>query len=197
MEFFTFTILGIAGLVLLVIVYAIFVFISRPAGALIALCMSGHERSAKHAKRYGARVAMLTFGVLTAGSCYGVYNGVYPPADFYLDEMESVTARPPPADATVLANDSTYPDFHGDYCSFSRIRLSETSYRRLLNELTTDKRFTVGRNGAITTGRMATNNLRALRVSSAFVRADVEQDHYYAISFLQSAAEIEVYICVN
>jgi hypothetical protein len=193
MDFLTFSFFGLLGLLALVLLSAVGALIAQSVGALVKLCMRSHERSA----RYGAKATKLTYGVLVAVICYQSYSALYPSADFYLDELQTVTARQPPAEAKVIAKDATYPDLHGDYCSFSRIRLSEWSYRKLLDELKTDERFTADGNGEISRGGLAASNLRPLRVVSSFARSDVKPDHHFGISFLESGAEIEVAICVT
>jgi hypothetical protein len=193
MDFLTLFFFGLMGLLVLVLLHAVVVLIARSVGALVKLCMRSNECSAG----YGAKATMVTYGVLVAFICYQSYTALYPSEDFYLDELQTVTARQPPAEARVIAKDATYPDLHGDYCSFSRINISEWSYRKLLDELKTDERFTPDGNGEISRGGLAASNLRPLRVTSSFSRSDVKPDHHYEISFLESGAEIEVAICVT
>jgi hypothetical protein len=154
-------------------------------------------RSSERSAGYGAKTTKVTYCVLVLFICYESYTALYPSEDFYLDELQTVTARPPPAEARVIAKEATYPDLHGDYCSFSRISISESSYRKLLDEIKTDERFTAGGNGEISRGGLAASNLRPLRVTSSFARADAKPNHHYGISFLESGAEVEVAICVT
>jgi hypothetical protein len=193
MNFLNFAFFGLLGLLALIFLYAVVALIARSVGALVKHCMRSHERSAM----YGAKATKVTYGVLVALICYQSYTALYPSADFYLDELHSVTARQSPAEAKIIAKDATYPDLHGDYCSFSRIRLSEWSYRKLLDELKTDERFTAGGNGEISRGGLAASNLRPLRVVSSFARSDAKPNHHYGISFLESGEEVEVVICVT
>jgi hypothetical protein len=74
------------------------------------------------------RIAKLIAVGLTALLAYEMYLAVYPGDDFYLAEVERATKRKPPADTAVVAKHATYPDFHGDYCSFSRLSMSQASY---------------------------------------------------------------------
>ena len=69
------------------------------------------------------------------------YLAYYPTDSFYFREFRSVTLRKPPASAEVIKKTSSYPDFHGDYCSSSLIKLSKDDYIKLYNELLNDKRL--------------------------------------------------------
>jgi hypothetical protein len=180
------------GLVALAILVAAGVLVARVVGAVVRFCARSHA----HAARYGTLASRITSGVLVALIAYAAFLGLYPAADFYLAELRTVSARPPPEEAKVVANDSTYPDFHGDYCSFSRIQLNERSYSRLLNELKADQRFEAGYSGDLSRGGLSADNLRPLRVVSSFARADVPMDRHYKIAFLEGAM-IEVAVCVT
>jgi hypothetical protein len=193
MHLLIYSFFGLMGLLALVFLFVIMMLIARSVGALVKVCMRSHEGST----RYGARATKVTYGVLVTLICYHVYTALNPSTGFYLDELQTVTARQPPSEAEVIAKDATYPDLHGDYCSFSRIRFREASYRKLLDELKADNRFTGDGNGEISTGGLAANKLVPLRVLSTFRRSNAKSDHYYTISFLENGTEIEVSICVT
>lgn len=194
MNFLTLAIFGLLGLLVLPLLAAFVLLIAGAVGALVKMCMGSDERS----MRYGARATKLTYGILVTFICYQAYSAVFPSTGFYLDEFETVTARPAPAEATIIAKDATYPDLHGDYCSFSRIKFSASSYLKLLNELKADKRFTSGGgDGEISKGGLAASDLPPLRILINFARSDVKSDYIYRISFLENGSEIEVTICVT
>lgn len=193
MNFLIFSIFGLLGLLFLVILSIVIMLIARSVGALVKTCIRSHKRSTS----YAAHATKITYAVLVTFICYLAYTAVFPTTDFYLDELQTVTARQPPPEAKIIAKDSTYPDLHGDYCSFSRIRLNESSYRKLLNELKVDKRFAGYADGEVSRGRLGASNLPPLRVLSSFLRSDVKSDHHYRISFLENGSEIEVAICVT
>ncbi|UUZ53022.1 hypothetical protein LP419_28945 [Massilia sp. H-1] len=99
--------------------------------------------------------------MLVALICFLVFIALYPSADFYLNELQRVTGRQPPVEANVVAQDATYPDSHGDYCSFARIQLNERSYNTLLDELKADERFIISENGELSWGGLTESNLQA------------------------------------
>jgi len=69
------------------------------------------------------------------------YVGLFPDESFYADEFKDVTMRDLPQSAEFISKTASYPDFHGDYCSQSEIRLSKKDYSKLLWELHKDKRL--------------------------------------------------------
>jgi hypothetical protein len=72
------------------------------------------------------------------------YIGIFPDESFYADEFRDVTLRKLPASAEFISKSASYPDFHGDYCSRSEIRLAKKDYSKLLWELHRDKRLSKG-----------------------------------------------------
>jgi hypothetical protein len=125
------------------------------------------------------------------------YTAIYPTDDFYLSEFETATARKPPKESKVIAKHATYPDLHGDYCSFSRIEIHEDSYRKLLEDLRRDSRFTALPDGDIPDGNIPVVKLQPLRVVSSFARNDAAPDHQQTISFLENGTQIEAHVCVT
>lgn len=73
---------------------------------------------------------------------FQTYKANYPFDSFYFNEFESVTLKSLPPSAEIIKKHSSYPDFHGDYCSSSLMRLSKEDYTNLFNELLSDKQLT-------------------------------------------------------
>jgi len=72
------------------------------------------------------------------------YAGIFPDESFYADEFKDVTLRELPQSAEFISKSADYPDFHGEYLSQSKIRLSKQDYSKLLWELHKDDRLTKG-----------------------------------------------------
>lgn len=148
-----------------------------------------------------ARVAMakkLTYFATSAFLVYSAYEAVYPSDNFYLGEYTEVTLRPPPSTARVVAKSASYPDLHGDYCSYSRIELGLTAYEQLLRELSTDARLSSGDGLGSQEEQAVQNQVPRLGVRKSFKRAiPGEDDHFRAIRFLDDGAHVEVSVCVT
>lgn len=86
-------------------------------------------------------VGLLLLTAAPLWTVYMAYTAVYPTDSFYLSEFETATLREAPMSAIVVRKDASYPDFHGDYCSTSLIRMSEFDYAQLLDEVSKDSRF--------------------------------------------------------
>ena len=129
------------------------------------------------------------------------YTAFYPGSDFYVAELEDVISRKWSGEAKVVAGSATYPDFHGDYCSFSRIAIGNQSYQRLLENLMKDRRFAAGSYGEISTGQLTASNLSPRRVINSYYRIDIRSDRHQEISFLkndiENDTEIEIFNCVT
>ena len=94
-------------------------------------------------KKKGYKYIGLTLLVIAPlWTIYEVYTAIYPRDSFYLSEFKEVTLRKAPKTAEVIRKTSSYPDFHGDYCSTSLIKLSKQDYINFLKELSEDKRLT-------------------------------------------------------
>jgi hypothetical protein len=59
------------------------------------------------------------------------YIGIFPDESFYAEEFKDVTLRELPNSAEFISKSASCPDFHGDYCSQSQIRLSKKDYSKL------------------------------------------------------------------
>lgn len=182
--------LGILGLAL---VWTIVALIARSIGALVKLAMRPREESVA----YGRNATKATYVALIGLIGNQIFTAIYPTEDFYLAEFETVISRKRPVEAKVIEKSATYPDFHGDYCSFSRIEISASSYRKLLFELTADKRFTSDGDSTFSEDGLPAGILQPLRIVRAFVRSDAKSDRRESISFLGNGTQIEVHICVT
>lgn len=90
-------------------------------------------------------------------STYLSYTAVYPTDEFYFDEFYKITNKEIPNSAEILFKDSSYPDFHGDYFSKSKIQLSETDYKDLYEELKTDSSL-INQKGVFSKKKIRFNN---------------------------------------
>jgi hypothetical protein len=173
--------------------WAFIKIIAHLIGFVVGLISKSHPNAAAikvKAIKYGhiAAIVLLT---------HETYFAIYPDDDFYLGEFEYVTDRKPPEDAVILFKYASYPDFHGDYCSFSRMQLSRLAYDGLLKELAKDKRFkSFYPSAQASSGYMSNGKLPELKVQSFFERNDLEDDHHYEISFLENT-QIDILLCVT
>lgn len=184
--------LAVLGLVFLAVpVFLIWLF-GRLVAALVHRILRGNAGARIVARRwqlgaYAAAVAFLS---------YQVYTAIYPSDDFFLGEFAEVTLRKPPSSATVVAKSASYPDLHGDYCSFSRIQIDPSSYAQLLQELATDNRFSEG-TGVGSREQDAVHKAVAPQGHKRAFAQTVPNhpDHYLSIAFLEDATHVEVSVC--
>lgn len=193
MDYAPFLIFALLGLFALALLWAAVALLARSAGALVRLVTKSDPRS----PAYVRAVTNLAYAGLVSFIGYHAYRAVYPADAFYFAEFETVVSRKPPTEARIIAKDATYPDFHGDYCSFSRIEISRQSFRQLLEELNTDRRMTPSGTNHISEGGFLSMNLPPIRVMKSFVRNDSKLDHHYSIALLENESEIEVQVCVT
>jgi hypothetical protein len=126
---------------------------------------------------------------------YATYTAIYPTDDFYLREFKYVTKHEAPDDAVVVTKRASYPDFHGDYCSFSRMRLSKTSYQSLLAELQADPSMVRENSARVPSKSLQTSNLPPLYDLHKFHHKDMKPHHSEAVFFLSDRTHIEVKLC--
>jgi energy-coupling factor transporter transmembrane protein EcfT len=130
---------------------------------------------------------------------YSVYTAIYPTDSFYLEEFKEVTLRKAPKTAKVISKTASYPDFHGDYCSASLIKLSKNDYIDLIKELSYDIRlqkdgFPIGSSEL----DKVLENIKPEQIRLGFTRQiPEEEDHYLYIGFLDDQQTIIVYIRVS
>ncbi|RYY65000.1 MAG: hypothetical protein EOO13_17750 [Chitinophagaceae bacterium] len=84
--------------------------------------------------KVGKCILLISLLILT----YFVYDAIYPGVNFYKNEYFKVTGRIIPKSAEFIEKSASYPDFHGDYCSSSQIKLSKEDYQSLFDELSLD-----------------------------------------------------------
>ena len=129
-------------------------------------------------------------------TAFEVYTAIYPLDNFYLSEFKEVTLREAPKSATVINKDASYPDFHGDYCSASLIKVSKDDYSSLLNELNNDKRITKNKPGEIIGSNeldKVMGSLKKEQIIYSFTRIIAgQEDHYLYIGFLDDKQTIVV-----
>jgi hypothetical protein len=186
-------IFGLGALLMLAALGVVAFLGGKLVGWLVVCATRTHPRSAQFA-RFSRRVTYVAFTVFTL---YQTYFAIYPPDDFYFGEFEEATLRKPPQDAVVLAKDASYPDFHGDYCSFSRIRFTRASYLKLLEDMSADKRLVGEDGGGFTSSGMPKLNIQPLKIIRTFRRTDLEADHHHSVHFLEDGAQVDVQICVT
>lgn len=188
-----FLIIGLFALLMVAAVGAIAFLGGKLVGWLVMCATKAHPRSG-HFVRVSQRVTYMAFAVFVV---YQTYFALYPPDDFYFGEFEEATLRKPPQEAFVVAKDASYPDFHGDYCSFSRIRLTQASYSKLLEDMGADKRLASEDGGGFTSSGMAKLKIQPLKIVRTFRRTDLQIDHHHSVHFLEDGAQVDVQICVT
>ena len=104
-----------------------------------------------------SKIKYLLVVFLLIYSTYLSYTAVYPTDEFYFDEFYKITNKEIPNSAEILFKDSSYPDFHGDYFSKSKIQLSETDYKDLYEELKTDSSL-INQKGVFSKKKIRFNN---------------------------------------
>ncbi|NCU05888.1 MAG: hypothetical protein GXC73_18125, partial [Chitinophagaceae bacterium] len=111
------------------------------------------------------------FSLVMLISAYFTFEAIYPGKKFYKDEFRKVTQRDIPESAEFIKKSASYPDFHGDYCSSSQIRLSKADYQKLLRQVKTDTLLT--ENGELIYSdefEKALDNKKATRIIYSYTR---------------------------
>ncbi|OYU83847.1 MAG: hypothetical protein CFE24_09335 [Flavobacterium sp. BFFFF2] len=132
-------------------------------------------------------------------SAYQTFNAFFPDESFYEAEFKTVTLREIPKSAEFISKKSSYPDFHGDYCSSSQIKLSKEDYQTLLTQLESDNRFTKnGQNIGFEEYFYTLGNKTEKHFKTSFTRPiKGEEDHYLFIAFYDDQQTIFVNVCVT
>jgi len=182
--------LALVALLALLVIYVAFVISGKMATWLLSVYKRGRGVSPQQenlARRFG-------YACLLVAIAYNAYAAVYPTDDFYLAEFKEVALRDAPSSAKVAIKSSTYPDFHGDYCSFSRIEVSAEDFNLLLSAISQDKRFSAGESISMAKIPPAA----PLGSIASFTRQEPgEEDHHLGLKFLSSRMHIEVNLCVT
>jgi hypothetical protein len=128
---------------------------------------------------------------------YSIYTAIYPTDEFYYEEFKTVTLREIPKSAVIVKKTASYPDFHGDYVSASRVKLSNKDYNKLLKDIKGDKRLHKGEIiGSAELDQIMGSSTNA-QIVNVFNRSiPNEEDHYLSIIFLNDSQTIVVYISV-
>ena len=180
----------------LLLAFAAFVawLIGRLVGGLVGLASpSGATKKASV-----ALAKKLTYVATSAFLLYSAYDAVNPSDDFFLGEYAEVTLRPAPIGARVVAKSASYPDIHGDYCSYSRFDIGLLAYESVLRELSADPRFSPGEGLGSQEEQTVQSQVPPVGVRKSFTRTiPGEADHFLAIRFLADAVHVEVSLCVT
>jgi hypothetical protein len=153
----------------------------------------------KYLSKKGYRYFGLIMLTIVIGSItYFVYDAVFPADSFYYSEFKEVTLRTIPKSAVIIKKTASYPDFHGDYCSASLIKISKQDYNNLLNEIKSDKRLHKGNIIGSSEFNEVMGKTSYSQVEQVFNRnIPNEEDHYLTIIFLKDIQSIVVNICVT
>ncbi len=156
-------------------------------------------KSGKLTKNISRQINITYAITLFLFSAYQTFNGFFPSKSFYEQEFKTVTLREIPKSAEFIEKTSSYPDFHGDYCSSSQIKLSKSDYQELLIELENDKRITKnGEQIGSEEFNKTLGNKKTSKLIHEFTRKiKGEEDHYLYIAFYDDKETIFVNICVT
>ncbi len=155
-------------------------------------------RSNKNKDRISKRAGMAAAIIVATYIGYLTYEDVYPPDSFYLKEFRAVTQRPAPASAEVLSKAASYPSPHGDYCSFSRIKLSQKDFEDLLKYISSDTNFKTDSIIGSSEENEVLKSLPSIPKFREFTRPEEgHPDHYFGIRFLNSREHVEVSVCIT
>jgi hypothetical protein len=177
---------------------ALLLFILWASGKAVELIASRLLKHRADNARISAHARRSTYILVLAFIAYQIYFAVYPTDDFFLQEYQEVTLRPAPHTAKVIAKSASYPDFHGDYCSYSRIYLGAESFEKLLRELEGDPRIQAGNGIGSSEEIKVQSRVKKLSVKQSFIRpVENEADHHLSITFLEDGIHVEVNICVT
>ncbi|HET7833492.1 MAG TPA: hypothetical protein VFK88_11070 [Gallionella sp.] len=192
MDFLGFVAFGL--LLVLLPVLAIVFLLGKLAEYLTRLATPGRQDQIK----WGIRAKYGTYLGLFIFLTYSTYTAIYPNDGFFLSEFKEVTLREPPKSSNVVAKSASYPDFHGDYCSYSRIELSPSDYSTLLAEIATDSRLEKGDPMGNSEEQNALRSMPVLQYKKSFTRTEPgKDDHYLGIKFMSTGKHVEVSICVT
>jgi len=126
-------------------VFLLFFVIFSVAGSLIYLLYcpikSRLIKKGILSRKRNKQINLIYIAVIFISICISTYTGLYPDEDFYADEFKKVTLRDLPDSAEFISKSADYPDFHGDYCSSSAIRLSKADFKLLSLEMNKDPKM--------------------------------------------------------
>lgn len=190
------------AILVVIVFFVIFIVVGVGGGLLYLLYLPIKKRLIKNGKltKYRSRQINIAYVfVLGLFSVYQIFDAFFPGRSFYEQEFKTVTLREIPKSAEFIEKTSSYPDFHGDYCSSSQIKLSKEDYKNLLTELSSDKRLI--KDGEIIGSLEFDKSLgdkSSEKVVHNFIRQiDGEEDHYLFIGFYDDSETVFVNICVT
>lgn len=156
-------------------------------------------RNGKLTKNLSRKLNITYIFILILTSAYLTFDAFFPSKSFYEGEFKTVTLRDIPRSAEFIEKTSSYPDFHGDYCSSSQIKLTKADYKKLFSELALDKKFK--KNGEIIGSAEFNKSLgdkNSKKIIFNFTRPiKGEEDHYLFIGFYDDNETVFVSICVT
>lgn len=84
---------------------------------------------------------ILMLSIIQLWIFYSIYTAFYPEDSFYFEEYVTVVGKPAPKSAKIIDKSASYPDIHGKYFSVSLMKLSDSDYYVLSNEINKSKNF--------------------------------------------------------
>jgi len=191
--------MGIFGVI---IFFVVLIIVGIAGGLIYLLYLPIKKRLIKNGKLTPLRSRQINIAyifILVLFSAYQTFDAFFPSESFYKKEFKTVTLREIPKSAVFVEKTSSYPDFHGDYCSSSQIKLSKADYEKLLSELTLDKKFT--KNGRVVGSEEFDKSLgdkSSKKIVCNFIRQiEGQEDHYLFIGFYDDNETVFVNICVT
>jgi hypothetical protein len=170
-------------------VFLIFLLLAIITGGIVYLLYLPIKlwliRTGKLSKKLSRKVNLVYVGLLFVTVIAITYTALFPGEEFYAEEFKTVTLRELPDSAEFISKQADYPDFHGDYCSHSIIKLTKTDYNKLLSEIKKDS-------------RLIREDSNEKKILCHFIRQlPDKQDHYLDISFDNDGQTIYINICVT
>lgn len=156
-------------------------------------------RSGKLTKYWSRKFNITYVCILVMIPAYLTFDAFFPSKSFYEGEFKTVTFRDIPRPAEFIEKTCSYPDFHGEYCSSSQIKLSKADYEKLFSELILDKRFIKsGQTIGSAEFDKSLGNKNSKRITFNFIRPiEGEEDHHLFIGFYDDNETVFVSICVT
>ncbi len=167
-----------------IILYIIYLIFYSFYG-LIRKLFTKNSKSKPQTKINKTKINIVAFFIFFIFSAYAAHDAVFPPESFYKSEFEHVTLRKIPESSKFISKESSYPDFHGDYYSNSKIQLPSEDYLKLLNEIRLDNRMKEIKNSS------QTNKIIFQRL------IENENDKYLLIEFDNDTQLISVSVSVT
>lgn len=137
---------------------------------------------------------IIAIGLLSA-ILVSTYLTLNPGRDFYASEFEKVTLKNLPESAVIISRSSEYPDFHGDYCSSSSIRLKNEDFKSLLQHVKNDVKMEA--NAEIVGSdpfSFTLDNSNDKKIIYSFTRK-AQDDRYLFIGFCSDGETIFINVC--